>query len=134
MRARGCTPRVPPPRVPKTPPGALVLLLLVVAPVRAELALPDRVEFNRDIRPILSDACFACHGPDARKRKADLRLYTEEGAFADLGEGRRPFVPGRPDQSEVYRRMGRMEAAAEIGRRLDAAWAGDRGMLDLARL
>src|SRR5262245_58740923 len=80
-----------------------LLLLSLVGPARA--ADPPRpVQFNRDIRPILSDACFACHGPDKNKRKADLRLNTEEGAFADRG-GYRALVPGKPHHSELYKRI-----------------------------
>jgi hypothetical protein len=71
----------------------------------ATAASPDRtVEFNRDIRPILSDVCYQCHGPDQAKRKAKLRLDTKEGAFADLG-GRRALVPGDLENSELYRRI-----------------------------
>lgn len=62
------------------------------------------VDFNRDIRPILSDNCFACHGPDKGKRKAKLRLDLQTGATTDLG-GHAAVVPGKPDQSEMIRRI-----------------------------
>ena len=45
----------------------------------AERPVPDKIDFNRDVRPILSDNCYACHGPDKNKRKADLRLDTKDG-------------------------------------------------------
>ena len=62
------------------------------------------VDFARDIRPLLSDNCFACHGPDAKQRKADLRLDTREGALADL-DGTSAVVPGNPSESELVRRV-----------------------------
>ncbi|MEX2578277.1 MAG: PSD1 and planctomycete cytochrome C domain-containing protein [Verrucomicrobiales bacterium] len=62
------------------------------------------VTFNRDVRPILSDRCFACHGFDEEERKADLRLDIPEGAFADLG-GYHAFVPGDPEKSEAWLRI-----------------------------
>ncbi len=62
------------------------------------------VEFNRDVRPILSENCFACHGPDKGKRKGEFRIDTEAGAFANLGE-HFALVAGRPDKSVVYERL-----------------------------
>ena len=62
------------------------------------------LSFNRDIRPILSDKCFTCHGQDAKKREADLRLDTFEGATADLG-GTRAIAPGDLEQSELWVRV-----------------------------
>ena len=46
----------------------------------------SRIDFNQQIRPIFADYCFACHGPDEKKRKADLRLDTQQGAFAELDD------------------------------------------------
>ena len=54
----------------------------------------ESVTFNRDIRPILSDRCYACHGPDKGQRKTDLRFDDEEGALVDLKAGGKAIVPG----------------------------------------
>lgn len=67
----------------------------------------DEVSFNRDIRPLLSDRCFACHGPHAEKREADLRLDIpggEQGPFL-VRDGRRAIKPGDPDASEIWKRL-----------------------------
>src|SRR5215216_1823956 len=69
--------------------------------------LPDRVSFNFHIRPILSDKCFKCHGPDANKRQAHFRLDIADSAFAPLKETKGAFalVPGKPGESELYKRI-----------------------------
>src|SRR5687768_3699938 len=81
------------------------LLQPVTAVPRQVGPAPDRVDFNRDIRPILSDKCWLCHGPDAPDKKIRLRLDSEASALAELGRGRRAIVPGHPEQSELVRRI-----------------------------
>ncbi|GGN03878.1 hypothetical protein GCM10010967_43400 [Dyadobacter beijingensis] len=93
--------------------GSCLLWLLgcgVEKPKEVALAMqdiPEEVDFNYDVKPILSDKCFACHGPDAKKQKAGLRLDTEEGAYKALkdAEGRHAIVPGDLAGSEMYTRL-----------------------------
>lgn len=63
------------------------------------------IDFNQHIRPILSENCFACHGPDAKQRKAKLRLDTKEGALGKLRDGGFAIVPGKPAESELLARI-----------------------------
>src|SRR2546421_554715 len=82
------------------------LTLSVLLPATlATAAEPARISFNRDIRPIMSDTCFRCHGPDKSSRRAGMRLDLREMAVAALPDGKVPIVPGEPDKSEVVRRV-----------------------------
>jgi len=74
----------------------LGLCLLTISSSRAD----DAIFYNRDIRPILTDMCFPCHGPDSAARKGDYRLDRREDAI-----GKKVIVPGKPDESEMIRRI-----------------------------
>jgi hypothetical protein len=80
---------------------SVLLVAGVLLPWRAEA----QVSFNRDIRPIMSDTCFKCHGPDKNARVMDLRLDLRDEALKPLADGKIPIVPGKPEQSEIITRI-----------------------------
>ncbi len=78
---------------------ASLLLLSLLHPAWAQ-----KVDFNRDVRPVLSDRCFRCHGPDSDAREAELRLDEREGLFSDR-DGFVVVKPGSPDKSDLWERI-----------------------------
>ncbi len=91
---------------PKRAMPWLIAAIAIACPAPHWTAADDAaaVDFNRDIRPILSETCYQCHGPDAKKRKADLRLDTRAGLFRSA-DGSTVVVPARPDESELWLRI-----------------------------
>ena len=88
-------------------PRSLLRLLPFLATaclLAEEAALPEKIDFNRDVRPILSENCFKCHGFDPKNRKGDRRIDTREGALAEK-DGVRAIVPGKLDQSDLSARI-----------------------------
>ena len=100
----------------------LALISVAAATVSGETA----VQFNRDIRPIFSENCFACHGPDEAKRMTSLRLDKEVGAGATLAGGRKAIEPGAPESSELYLRVSTNDTA----RRMPPAALGHEPLTD----
>ncbi|HAV62802.1 MAG TPA: hypothetical protein DCY13_10595 [Verrucomicrobiales bacterium] len=92
-----------------SPIRALGSLLLLAAwlglPSNGPLRAETGVSFNRQIRPLLSDRCFKCHGPDEQSREGRLRLDTQEGSRKALDDGWQVILPGEPHRSELVRRI-----------------------------
>lgn len=98
-----------------TTPGFFVceLALAAALPAAASMAAEPSIHYARDVKPILSANCYACHGPDEAQRKAGLRLDTPEGAAAELRKGNRAVVPGDPSKSAL---LARITAESEFDR------------------
>src|SRR5579862_6903915 len=80
-------------------------LCVIALPLPGTLRAEEKVQFNRDVRPIFSDTCFQCHGPDGNKRKAGLRLDVREIAIKPVDAGDTAIVPGKPEESEMIQRL-----------------------------
>ncbi len=103
--------------------SVFIALVLASASRAADSALPGKVEFNRDVRPILSENCFKCHGFDEKKREAKRRIDTREGALAE-NDGVRAIMPGKLAESEVHARIHSTDADEQMpppksGKKLD---------------
>ena len=85
----------------------LICICLLSACINREknTSIPEKIDFNFHVRPILSNNCFLCHGPDPSSREADLRLDEERYATARTKHGSRPIVPRKAKASEVFKRI-----------------------------
>src|SRR5688500_16319190 len=102
------------------------VILIVLPALITVSAQAASIQFNRDVRPILSEYCFQCHGPDSNHRKAGLRLDVKEDAFKILKSGEHAFVAGDLDKSAVIQRITTTDEddhmpPAKSGKKLSAA-------------
>ena len=91
-----------------------ILLLGISGSTHATESPSENLQYNRDIRPILSHACFTCHGPDATARKAELRLDVRADALRETESGALPIVPGKATASELIQRI----STADLSQRM----------------
>src|SRR5215211_6551427 len=86
----------------------LAVAALSLSPCRGQAkepaSQPAKIDFDREVRPILADNCYECHGPDEKARKAKLRLDTREGAFR-VRDGESVITPGKSAESELIKRI-----------------------------
>ena len=95
---------------------AFVLFYACTGKKNTQNTIPDTISYNYDVRPILSDKCFNCHGPDANKREAGLRLDIATEAYKALQEhpGKHAIVPGKPELSELFIRVSSKDTALQM--------------------
>ena len=87
--------------LPKNKPTSIAFIFIALSSSHAA----EEISFNQDIRPILSDRCFKCHGPDAKNQESEFRLDTHEQATADLGDQFFGIVPGNIEESDLHWRI-----------------------------
>ena len=85
--------------------ASLIVCVFAIASNAARAESPPTIDFARDVRPILADFCIRCHGPDAKQRQAGVRLDLRDEATRATKSGRTPIVPGKPEASELVRRI-----------------------------
>lgn len=100
--------------------GAVLLACLCLASAMGAPRVAEQVDYNDHVRPILSDRCYSCHGPDEGQRQAGLRLDTESGAITQLASGHRAVAAGEPDASELVARI----SSDDPGKRMPPAYMG----------
>lgn len=90
------------------------IVSLSLSVTAGRLQAEEDIDFSRDIRPILADKCFACHGPDAAHREGGFRLDQKESALGTAESGEHPIVPGAPDRSELIARISSQDESLQM--------------------